>query len=140
LSSSAPCLYNEIRWTHTSGYGLYGPTQLFGYHVRDTTILAARQTFCPNDHRSVVSLYSIPPKHTNDQEKWEAEGSAGRETPGEDSYSMVLRTASTQAVATLRMTKIRTVIKVGWNRPSVQLTTLRKTPLSNNYPGMNHRN
>jgi predicted permease len=33
------------------------------------------------------------------------EGSSSRGLLGEDSYSMVLRTASTQAVATLRMTK-----------------------------------
>jgi predicted permease len=33
------------------------------------------------------------------------EGSSSRGLPGEDSYSMVLRTASTQAVAVLRMTQ-----------------------------------
>jgi hypothetical protein len=41
------------------------------------------------------------------------EGSANREVQGEDSYSMVLRTASTQAVAALRITKLGKNMKNG---------------------------
>ena len=59
-------MYNEVRWTHTSKYGLIGPTQLFGYHVRDTLTLALKRALAQMTVGLLCLSILLPLYHTND--------------------------------------------------------------------------